>query len=123
MPAVKNRKYSAPPPLTYYVGAPPQQHSPRPKISVKVNEQGRRIGEDHPRAVLSDHEVMLLMVLLGERDTLVLEMQRAGARQVEIDKALTEKGLSYRCLGIKFEIDRCYVGKIARGVRRCQTPV
>ena len=30
---------------------------------VGVNERGRRIGEDHPRAVLTDHEVSLIFEL------------------------------------------------------------
>jgi hypothetical protein len=119
MPAVKNRKL---PPLTFYVGAPPQQMSRR-QPEPKKNEQGRRIGEDHPRAVLTDHEVQLLFGLLGERDALVIAMFKAGRRQADIDAALTNACLSYRCLAEKFEISKCHVAKIARGARRCQTPV
>jgi hypothetical protein len=89
---------------------------------VKINEHGRRIGESHPRAVLTDHEVELLLGLLGERDALVIRMHAEGARQAEIDKALTVAGLSYRCLALKFEIHKQHVAKIAQGARRCQTP-
>lgn len=88
---------------------------------VKINEQGRRVGESHPRAALLDHEVDLLMELLDEREKLIGEMLFAGAAQVEVDAALTAKGLSYRCLAIKFEVHKQTVAKIAKGYRRCQT--
>lgn len=91
-------------------------------LLVKTNEHGRRIGESHPRAVLSDHEVELLMGFLGERDALVLRRREEGARQAVIDAELTQQGLSYRCLALKFEISKCHVQKIAQGARRCQTP-
>lgn len=90
--------------------------------AVKINEQGRRIGESHPRAVLSDHEVELLLELLADRETIVRRMQGEGARQVEIDRALIAEGLSYRLLAVKFEVGKRYIGKIASGERRCQTP-
>jgi hypothetical protein len=86
-----------------------------------TNESGRRIGEDHPRAVLLDHEVDLLMGMLEEREALIRTMESAGYRQVEVDTALTTKGLSYRCLGLTFEVHRSTIYKIAKGRRRCQT--
>lgn len=93
-----------------------------PKLA-KCNECGRRIGESHPRAVLLDHEVELLMDLLAERDELIDAMRRAQTKQAEIDAALTAAGLSYRCLAVKFEIHKQTVAKIASGARRCQTAV
>lgn len=90
--------------------------------AVKINEQGRRIGESHPRAVLTDHEVDLLMGLLAEREMLIELMDVLGYTQAEIDSELTRKGLSYRLLAEKFEVGKRYIGKIANGERRCQTP-
>lgn len=86
---------------------------------VKTNEHGRRIGECHPRAVLLDHDVDLLMGLLAERERLIVSL--SGARQAEIDAALTAADLSYRCLGIKFDVHKQTIAKIASGHRRCQT--
>lgn len=90
---------------------------------VKINEMGRRIGESHPRAVLTDHEVGLLIAMLDERDALLGRMAFDGARVAEIDAALIAAGLSFRLLAAKFEIHKQTVAKIARGERRCQTPV
>lgn len=63
-----------------------------------VNERGLRIGESHPRAVLTDHEVGLLMELRDE-------------------------GHSYAKLAEMFEVHKGTVAKILSGQRRCQTPV
>mgnify|MGYP007026551921 CR=1 FL=1 len=95
----------------------------RVRQHVKINEHGRRIGEDHPRAVLLDHEVDLLLGLLGERDALIAEMRADGVRQHEIDQALATQGLSYRKLAVRFEVHWRYIGKIASGERRGQCPV
>lgn len=89
--------------------------------AVKINEHGRRIGESHPRAVLSDHEIELLQELLGEREAIINRMRNAGSRQAEIDTTLAAEGLSYRKLGVKFEVHWRTIGKIANGERRCQT--
>lgn len=91
-----------------------------PKL-VKINAQGRRIGDSHPRAVLSDHDIDLLWQFLDDRDSLIARMTAAGARQGEVGRALTTAGLSYRLLAAKFEIHKQTVAKIANGVRRCQT--
>lgn len=48
---------------------------------VPVNEAGRRIGEDHPGAVLSDHEVDLVHALHAEGVTL-----SEIARKMEVSK-------------------------------------
>lgn len=90
---------------------------------VKINEHGRRIGESHPRAVLSDHEVALLLELLDEREAVIGDLLFRGVRQGEIDNMLIAQGLSYRLLALKFEIHKQTVAKIAKGARRCQTPV
>lgn len=62
-----------------------------------VNDKGRRIGDSHPRAVLSNTEVDLLLELRGE-------------------------GYSYGWLAGKFEIHKGTVAKICSGQRRCQLP-
>lgn len=64
-------------------------------VDIKVNERGLRVGESHPRAVLSDHEVELLLELRGE-------------------------GYSYEWLAKKFEIHKQTVAKICRGENRSQ---
>lgn len=91
-----------------------------PNNFIKLNERGRRIGESHPKATLSDHEVDLLLELLIARDELLEVM--AGQRQAAIDAALHEGQLSYTQLAVKFEVHRQSIAKIARGERRCQTP-
>jgi transposase len=87
---------------------------------VKINERGRRIGEDHPRAVLSDHDVGLLWEFLEEREALIARMTAAGAVQREVEAALTKSGLSYRLLAAKFDVHKQTVAKVAQGARRCQ---
>ena len=62
------------------------------------NELGRRIGESHPRAVLTDHEVDLMFELRDE-------------------------GYSIRWLARKFEVSTGCVWKIVTGRRRGQTGV
>jgi hypothetical protein len=64
---------------------------------VAVNEKGQRIGEDHPRAVLTDHEVDLLLELKAE-------------------------GYSLAWLAAKFEISRVHAWRIVTGRKRAQTP-
>src|SRR5687767_8941796 len=74
-----------------------------PKL-VKVNEEGRRIGESHPRAKLTDHEVDLLQQLI---DMLIEE----GKSPVE----------AYEIAAQKFELTAGYVRRVRAGERRCQT--
>ena len=64
-------------------------------MDIKVNERGLRVGESHPRAVLSDHEVELML-------------------------ELREDGYSYGWLAKKFEVHKQTVAKICQGVRRGQ---
>lgn len=92
-----------------------------PKKYLAVNEKGRRIGEHHHKAVLTDHEVELLMGLLDVRETFIEKMKAAGSRRRDIDLVLTAEQLSYRCLADKFEIHKQTVAKYAKGERRCQT--
>lgn len=90
------------------------------KRLVKINERGRRIGESHPRAVLTDHEVNeLLMPMLDQRAAVIAACD--GMPKPMIDAALTVLGLSYRLLAEKFEVSKGHIAKIARGSRRAQT--
>lgn len=65
---------------------------------VGVDERGNRVGEDHPRAHLSNHEVDLI------RD-------------------LAEGGMAQRMIAEKFEISRGTVSDIVRFRRRASYPV
>ena len=64
---------------------------------VAVNDRRRRIGQDHPRAVLTDHEVDLV-------------------------HRLREEGLTLTEIALKMEISKGGVWKILNGHRRSQTP-
>lgn len=65
---------------------------------VAVNDRGQRIGESHPRAVLTDREVDLML-------------------------ALRDEGYSYAWLARKFEVSKGCVWKICVGRRRAQVAV
>jgi hypothetical protein len=64
--------------------------------TIAVNEKGLRIGEDHPNAKLTDHEVEL-----------VREMHE-------------EYKISYTKLADKFEVSKGAIAKICRYERRGQ---
>jgi len=63
---------------------------------VAVNELGRRVGQDHPRAKLTD-------------------------REVELIRQLSEEGMRYDVLAEKFEVSRWTIGRICRFEIRAQT--
>lgn len=65
--------------------------------TVAVNERGYRIGEDHPNAKLTNHEVELIL-------------------------ELREQCWGYRQIADKFEISKSQVRNICLGIKRCQTP-
>ena len=62
---------------------------------IALNENGRRIGESHPRAKLLDQEVDQVLALL-------------------------EAGLSYAEVALKFDVSKSCVAHIANGRRRGQ---
>lgn len=62
-----------------------------------VNERGLVIGEDHPRAVLTNHEVELVLELRAE-------------------------GYSFGWLAQKFEVSKSCIARICWGVYRAQVP-
>lgn len=68
------------------------------KTTIGVNERGQRVGESHPSAKLTDHEVDLL-----------LELHEG-------------EGWGYRRLARKFDISTVAVRKIIKGKCRCQRP-
>ncbi len=86
------------------------------------NEMGRRIGESHPRAVLTDHEIALLAEMLDAREQ-IIERLKASRPTAQLRTALRDHGLSFSALAAKFEVSKSHVWKIATGRRRCQTPV
>lgn len=86
---------------------------------VKVNEAGRRVGESHPRAVLTDHEVDLLLELLDYREEQIEKRKEEGWPKPRIDAWLREEQLSFGALAVKFEVCKSAVQKIAQGERRC----
>lgn len=63
---------------------------------VGVNEKGRRVGEDHPNATLTDHDVEMLLEL---RET---------------------ENWGYRRLAKHFDISKSQVRRIVKGTHRAQ---
>jgi hypothetical protein len=63
--------------------------------TIALNENGRRVGESHPRAKLLDHEVGLALDLL-------------------------EDGLSYAEVARKLDVSKSCIAHIATGRRRSQ---
>ena len=63
---------------------------------LELNAHGLRIGENHPRALISDHDVELI-------------------------RELAEGGMRYAEIAAKFEISKVTVGRICRYERRGQT--
>lgn len=70
---------------------------------VGVDEHGNRVGEDHPRAVLTDHEVELIRQLYEER--------KPG------------DGMTMRVIAEKFEISVSHVCRIVNFSQRATYPV
>ena len=66
--------------------------------TVGINERGRRVGESHPKARLTDHEVDLLF-------------------------ALYEQGLTIVEIATKFEMPKSTVNDILKGRRRTEHAV
>lgn len=63
--------------------------------TIALNENGRRVGESHPRAKLLDEEVELVLALLAD-------------------------GLSYAQVAAKMDVSKSCVAHIATGRRRGQ---
>lgn len=66
--------------------------------TISLNENGKRVGESHPRAKLLDREVDLVLDLL-------------------------DSGLSYAAVALKMDVSKSCVAHIASGRRRSQVVV
>lgn len=66
-------------------------------MRVAVNEKGRRVGDSHHNAKLTNHEVELLLAMYGE-------------------------GMGYRRLSTVFEVSKTLVRNIVKGRARVQAP-
>lgn len=77
-----------------------------------------RIGEMHWRAKLTNHDVELIRLLLVERRLLIAMRRGLGDGQGAIEKALRESGLSFRGIGLKFDVSKSHVRAMAYGLRR-----
>ena len=98
-------------------------HNPeatRPVVGqlVAVNEAGKRMGEGHGRAKLTDHDVELIQSLIECRDALIREYALIGLTRAQVCRTLAEKQLSYRGIAEKFEISKSHVRHIANGTYR-----
>lgn len=91
-----------------------------PRNGAKTNAKGRRIGEGHPMATISDRDVALIFAMLDEREVILERWRGAGLGVEQINNGLALVGLSYRLIADKFGIDHSTVYKIASGVRRNQ---
>jgi hypothetical protein len=70
---------------------------PRPSTLVALNDQGRRVGETHPRAKLTNHDIDLMFELREQH------------------------GLSVAEIAAKFEISRRHAGRILSSQSRNHT--
>jgi hypothetical protein len=90
---------------------------------VAVNEQGKRMGEGHGRAKLTDDDVRLIVELLDAREVLITEYQKVGLTKREIERALAKTQLSYSGIAGKFEISKSQIRWIAIGSQRGRVAV
>lgn len=89
---------------------------------VAINECGRRIGEGHNMAKLSDHDVELIFGLLDEREKIIKRLTEYGLCWREIERALFASQLSFAGIGEKFEVTKGCIWRISVGHRRGQYP-
>jgi hypothetical protein len=76
---------------------------------------GVRIGQNHGRAKLTDHDVDLVRELLDDRKRLIRELRCQGVKPGVIDNVLTQSGMSFRCIALKFEVSKSLVRAIGAG--------
>lgn len=88
---------------------------------VAVNERGARIGEGHPKATLTDHEVDLLRELLDERTELLRSCRAVGMSDADIERTMRKARLSYGLLATAFEVSKSTVYRINTYAVRAQT--
>lgn len=87
-----------------------------------VNDGGHVIGEQHPRAKLTDRQVDQILDALEKRDRLVLEMRAAGATVGAIHRAIRLARVSEMALARLHGVSRRTVRDIYEGRIRCQMP-
>ncbi len=86
-----------------------------------INANGLRVGEDHPRAKLTDHDVDLIRDALDERDAFVAVLVGLGYRRLVIRRALSWLEMDVRGIARRFEVSRSLIQDIYVGRRRAQT--
>lgn len=87
---------------------------------VAISEAGKRMGEDHGRAKLSNHDIDLIQSLLECRDALIEEYQKVGLPLTQIHVVLRKAQLGYGGIAWKFECSKRLVRDIHSGkVRSC----
>lgn len=87
---------------------------------VGVNEAGQRVGEWHGRAVLTEHDVENVRLLLDEREALLRRCRVEGLRP---EVVLFEARLSFRMIARAMEVSESNIRAIATGKTRLQSPV
>lgn len=87
---------------------------------IPINDLNQRIGEDHGRARLSDHDVELMLQLLECREMLIEEYLKVGLTRGEIDRSLHSAQLSFGGIAWKFECSKSQVRRIWLGLQRGQ---
>jgi hypothetical protein len=90
---------------------------------VAINENGKRMGEGHGRAKLTDHDVELVQDLLACRDMLVDEYAKQGLSRGHIHRVLNERQLSYAWIADKFEVSKSLIKAIYDGKVRTRVAV
>lgn len=93
------------------------------KRTVGINAIGRRVGEDHHNAKLTNHEVDQIHKMLDERDRFVKQLEVAGYGRDQIRHAPKFVGLDIRSIAAKFDVASSTVQDIRTGRRRAQPPV
>lgn len=87
-----------------------------------VNDSGYVIGEQHPRAKLTDRQVDAILDALEERARLVRLMKAAGAKPGEIKAAVRLAQIGFVHLAQRYGCSRRTVRDIGAGNIRSQVP-
>lgn len=90
---------------------------------VAISESGTRMGEGHGRAKLSDHDVELILALLDARTDALEAGKAAGMSPSQLCAHLNALQLSYRWIGLKFEVTKKHIANIAHSRVRCAVAV
>lgn len=92
------------------------------KRTISINATGRRIGEDHHNAKLTDGDVENIRRMLDERERFVEQLKAAGYGRDQIRHAPKFVGLDIRSIAAKFDVAPSTVQDIRTGRRRAQHP-